>query len=72
MGVLDSLLKCTRLKNNTQNCINSILRIISNIVANTKDEAIKVVNHEIFSEFVIAHAKNTEDSVNNVLTKSSN
>jgi hypothetical protein len=40
-----------------QQCINSMLQIISNIAVNSLDDAKKLLEHNLFGEFVISHGK---------------
>ena len=42
------MLKCLRMENNTQKCIKALLGCISNLVVNTSQDALKIVNHQIF------------------------
>jgi|688.fasta_scaffold156043_1 hypothetical protein len=44
------------MKNNHQQCIESLLKIISNISVNTLDDARKIISHQVFSDFVMPQA----------------
>ena len=47
------MLECSRLDNNLQTCLASLLQIISNSVVNTVDDARSVLQHPVFGEFVM-------------------
>jgi hypothetical protein len=66
-GILDSILVCSKRKNNLLQCINSMLQIISNIAVNSLEEAKNLLNHNVFGEFVISHAKETHNVVRDKL-----
>jgi hypothetical protein len=47
-GLLDKLLVCSQIVNNHQQCLNSILKILSNIISTSIDLTKLVYNHDIF------------------------
>lgn len=60
---MENLLICSKMQNNEHQCITFMLQIVSNISANSLEEARMVVNHEVFDVFVITHAKQSSNLV---------
>lgn len=47
------------MQNNHENCLASLLQMVSNIVGNCLDDARKVLRHEVFAQLVLPYANQT-------------